>query len=83
MSYTKIFKILVVKLLIFSTPVRLDMLDFSVKETLNMGLKMNKNALSLSSIMHQIYLGKLSKVINEIYIIFVATNRYWSGTLDI
>jgi hypothetical protein len=83
MSYTKIFKILVVKLLIFSTPVRLDMLDFSVKETLNMGLKMNKNALILSSIMHQIYLGKLSRVINEIYIIFVATNRYWSGTLDI
>jgi hypothetical protein len=71
------FKNLVMKFLIFPTPIRFHTVNFCVKETLNMRLKLHKNVLSFKTVMHKINPCELDKIINKAYIIFVATNRYW------
>jgi hypothetical protein len=77
MGNAKDLKILVMKFLIFPTPIRFHTVNFCVKETLNMRLKLHKNVLSFKTVMHKINPCELDKIINKAYIIFVATNRYW------
>jgi hypothetical protein len=77
MGNGKRFKKLVMKFLIFPTPIRLHTLNFCVKNTLNMRLKLHKNTLSFRTVMHKINLRELAKIINKAYIIFVAANRHW------
>jgi len=59
---------------VFPSPIRLNTLYSSIKETLNVSFKLHKNAWCLRSIMHQIYPGELRKVINKTDIVFVSTN---------
>jgi hypothetical protein len=83
MTNAKRSKKLVVHLLVFHTPVGLNIFDFNVKEALFMGLKGENNVLHISSINHKINPCEFCKVINKANIIFIATNRYRGRTLDI
>jgi hypothetical protein len=81
--YAKRSKKLGMKSLIFPTPIRLNAFDLSVKETLNMSLKLHKNALGISAVSHKINPREFAKVINKTYVIFVATNRNGDKTPNI
>jgi hypothetical protein len=61
--------------LVFPSPIGLYVLDGGVKESFNMGFKLHKDARCFGTIMHQIYPGKLAKVINKTDVIFITTNR--------
>jgi hypothetical protein len=61
--------------LVFATPIRLSTLYFSIEKTFNVRLKLQKDTMSLSTVTHQINLGKFVKIINEVDVIFKTTNR--------
>jgi hypothetical protein len=60
MCYAKWSEELIVKFLIFPTPIRLNTFNFCVKEPLNMSLELHEDALSISSVsMRKIHVNLL------------------------
>jgi hypothetical protein len=74
---------LIVKFLVFPIPIGLNTLNFGVKESLNMFLELEKDALSIDSINHKINPCEFCKVINKTDIILITTNTNWSGAPNI
>ena len=74
MSNSKGMKECVMNFLMSPTPIRLDTLDFSIYEALNMSLELQKYTRSLRTIMHQIDPRKFIEIINEANIIFKTLN---------
>jgi hypothetical protein len=72
-------KKLIVKFLVFPAPIGLNTSNFGVKESLNMFLKLEKDALRLGSIDHKINLCEFRKVINKTDTILITINRNWCG----
>jgi len=54
MCYAKRGKILIVEFLIFPTLIGLNTFNLRVKEPFNMSLKLHEDALSISSVIHEI-----------------------------
>jgi hypothetical protein len=83
MGNAKLEEKLMVKFLIFPTPVRLDTFNFSVEEALHMHLKEHKNVLCISSVIHKINPCEFAKVINKANVILKSTNKSGRRTPNI
>jgi hypothetical protein len=72
--YTSALKILM-KLMIFTTPVRLDGFNFGVQEKLDMSLESIKHPLNIRFVVKKVNPAKTRVVINETNIVLKTTRR--------
>jgi hypothetical protein len=72
-----------IKVIILSTPVRLDRDYFAIKHTLNEGLEFKKIVVNLRLMTQQVCPSKLTIIVNEENIISLAAKRFNSMTPDI
>ena len=63
------------KFVIFTTPIRLNCLDFSVQKALDMSLEIIKDLLNVRFVFYKIYISKMRVVINEANVVFVPSRR--------
>lgn len=66
---------LVMKFLVFPTPIGLYTFNLGVKEVFNMSLGYKENVVNISPIIHEIDPHEFVKIINETNIIFGTTNK--------
>ena len=72
------------KFMIFTTPIRLNCLDFSVQKTLDMSLEIIEDLLNVRFVFYKIYPAKTRVVINEANVVLVPPRRRtgWSQTSE-
>jgi hypothetical protein len=68
---------------IFPSPIRLDTLDFSVKQQLNVFLKLKENILNFRFGMKEKNPGEFAEIVNKTHIILKTTNRGYSRAPNI